>query len=156
LSEIELTIVASQLMAGHPARAIVYAVREMIYQQVFTPPPSSPQSGVRASIHDIMPWFAPAVALPIAALALRNVGEISGLPRALRKVAPSLVAGLMLASIAIGVRSEPGVFWAIGLILVSVAVVIVADGNVQLGDRRVLSTTPRPPGRFSSNTEGGS
>lgn len=156
MSDIESTIVVPQLVAGHPARAIVYAVREMIYQQVFTPPPSAPQSGLRATVNDIMPWLAPVVAIPIAVLTLRNAKRTRGLPETLRRVAPPLVAGLMLAVIAIILRSAPGIFWAIGLVLVSVAVLILADGSIQQSGRRRLNATPRPPGRFSSITETGS
>ncbi|HYJ12448.1 MAG TPA: TPM domain-containing protein [Thermomicrobiales bacterium] len=156
LSDIQSNIVVPQLTAGHPARAIVYSVREMTYQQIFTPPPTFRQGGLRASLNDIMPWLAPLIAIPLAIVALRNVQDLRGFPIALKRAALPLVGALVLTVVAIEVQSTPGIFWAIGLILVSVAVLILADRKPQPSGRRVLITTPRPPGRFTSNVEAGS
>jgi hypothetical protein len=150
LADIESNIVVPQLTAEHPARAIVYAVREMIYQQVFTPPPSSPPSGLRASLEGIMPWLAPVVAIPVAIGTLHNSKTMSGISKPFMQVAPPLVSGLVLAVAAIGVRSAPGTFWAIGLILLSIGVLTAADRQRQPSVGQAPAVNPLPPTSLTS------
>jgi hypothetical protein len=143
LAAIVSTIVVPQMVAGDPPLAIVHSMREMIYQQVFTPPPGSTPKGSRAALQGIIPWLAPALAIPVAVVTIRGAQARRGRTMALLLAVPPLGVGLLLAVAAVVGRSGPGVFWATGLMLVGVGVLIVADRELQRGQRRVLSMTPR-------------
>jgi hypothetical protein len=150
LDTIRETIVDPQLASGHHARATVYAMREMLYQIEFTPPPAAPLSDWQARLRG------PAQ-LVVPLLALLTTGSLIWRHRAGGHWIDVMVGGvvaMVLAALSVSVRSGLGIACAV---LLGTAVVVVAIARDGTGRRhredRLLTVTPRPPGSFGGATE---
>lgn len=150
IDEIVSSIMVPQLTSGQPARAIVYSIREMIYFELFTPPPTTSLDGWRANLHSILPWAAPLIAVVTAGVTARGIDNLTSIGAAAKRILPTLCMSLALGILAIAGRSAPGAFAAIGLLVAAVILAILADRSIRRNDHRPIVVSPRPPGRFSS------
>lgn len=146
LDDIRRRIMSAQLADGHPARAIVYSLREMIYLEQYVPPPAPVVTGWRAEIRPRVDILSPLAGVAgIAWLVVEGKRQ----PRAgrLALVAP-LACGLgamLLVALAVTCRSSPGVFSAIALAGVATWRSVLLDRELAAGFARTLVVTPRPP-----------
>jgi hypothetical protein len=147
LDTIRETIINPQLAEGHPARAIVYAMREMLYQQVFTPPPAQP---LESSRQEQRGGFQ-IVALVVTGLAFAAIiATADG-----RRGTIALMVGLVVAVATFGlaVVFQSGLAVACGLALLALVIALAIRRDAQPRRRldvRRLTATPRPPGTFRS------
>ena len=134
-------IAIPQIEDGHPARAIVYSIREMIYQQMFTPPPMEAISSARQKIGTILSIAAPLVTLALAGWILAWRRHASWwIPLVM-----GTAAAMLLAVLAIVSRSEIGIASALLLGLLIIWQAIRRDRWTPDGTSRRLRVTPRPP-----------
>lgn len=150
ISKITSTIVVPQLADGHPARAIVYSLREMIYLEIFTPPTATPLEGWRATLHDLLPWVAPLVAVATAWFAARGIGQVSSLADGIRHILPPLLVALLLGILAVTGRSSAGAFSAIGLLVATVLLAMRADRSLRQSNHRSRTPSSSSHGAFES------
>ena len=150
LDQIASEIVLPQLTNGHPARAIVYSLREMIYRDIFTPPPAEPLDGWRSTLHSILPWVAPVVVVATALLALRGVINVTTFGQSVFPVALTVLVALMVGVLAVLGQSAVGAFSALALVVAAVLLAMVADRAMRQQGHRTVTASPRPPGRIAS------
>lgn len=127
-------IVTGQLTQGHPARAIVYSLRKMIYLEQYVPPPPPVITGWRVGMNPMTDVLAPA--LSVAGIAWLILGRNHRVA-----VIGSGALSVVLIVLAIATRSSPGVLSA------GVLGGIAVWGTIRL-DRsreRTIVATPRPP-----------
>lgn len=150
LEQIASEIVLPQLAAGHPPRAIVYSLREMIYRDIFTAPPSAPLAGGRETLNSVLPWAAPIVAIATTVVAVRGVGQVKSFTQAALRVAAPLAMALILGVLAVAGESGVAAFAAIGLVVVAVAVAMLADRALRGQDTRTLQADLTSPGSLAN------
>lgn len=147
LSTIQGTIMATQLADGHPARAIVYSLREMLYLKEFTPPAVEGVSGWRASLGTMIAIVGPVLAIAGAILLIWSGKFTKSWGRS--AVARIVGAGCVAVAIAVlGVVSQSGLGILSAIVLGATAIwqAIRLDGRESPETNRVISVTPRPPG----------
>lgn len=149
IDEVYSAIVQPQLADGHPARAIVYPIRELMYLRTFVPPPVDEPTGWRASLQQPVSLIAPvlATAAVAATVLLARTGE--------RRWKSSLLAaavfigggGLLLL---LGVQVHSGLGIVSALVMGVCAVLIGARLDRKLStpasSARQIVVKPRPPG----------
>lgn len=143
-------IMIPQLTSGHPARAIVYSVREMIYVEMFTPPSEEPVDGWRRTLNRILAWVAPITSVAAVGIAGRKISTVDGFSKAAIRIAPLLGLALVLGVLSVASRSTAGAFSTIGLLVASVILSMLADRSIERRAERTIVVSPRPPGRFTS------
>lgn len=129
-------IVTDQLAQGHPARAIVYSLREMIYLEQYVPPPPSVVTGWRVGLNPMIDVLAPALSMVGIAWLIRGRNHRAA------AVGFGTVAVVVLG-LAVATRSSPGVLSAAFLGGIVVWGIIRVDRSRE----RTIVATPRPPGR---------
>jgi hypothetical protein len=154
IDDIVSTIVVPQLTSGHPARAIVFSIRDMIYRDLYTPPAGEPLAGRVRTMHDVITWGAPVVAIVAVGIASRRIGKVSTFRQAAVLLAPLLLGAIGLAVVAATGRSAVAAFSAIGLFGASVVMAVIIDRSLQGNGRRSVSVSPRPPGTFAARGAG--
>ncbi len=144
-------IMTDQLAQGHPARAIVYSLREMIYLEQYVPPPALEVSGWRSRVNGMVDVLGPMLAVAAVAWLIHNrrqLGDVSTL------VVPALLAmstvAVVIIVMAVVSRSAPGVLSAGLLGGVAVWLTCRLDRGWSRGRVRGLAVTPRPPGSRGS------
>lgn len=145
LDTIRETIVTPQLADGHPARAIVYALREMMYQAQFTPPAGIPLAESWQERRNTFQVVSVAVVLAAGTLAI-------AIARTRYWAISLIVAGaisLGMFALSVAFRSGLGITCSLVLVALVIGLAVWRDGaalNNVLGRR--IEATPRPPGRF--------
>lgn len=141
-------IIEPQLQAGHPARAIVYSLREMHYLQIFTPPPVEPLQGWKSAMHSIMPFAAPVLAALAAAWLVVRVQSVTNLRAAFVPLAFASGIVLVISVVSVLTHSTPGILSALMLAAVTVFLAVRIDQSRPLIGGRTLTVTPRPQGQM--------
>jgi len=145
LNDIRDQIVTDQLAQGHPARAIVYSLREIIYLEQYVPPPAPVLHGWKADVNRAIDVLAPLVSLAGTGWLIRRRSRSEGNQAAsTRDILTFGVAALVLVVLAVQTRSAPAVFAAAWLGTVAAWQATLLDRGRDC-DRTVV-TTPRPPG----------
>lgn len=150
LDDIRTRIVAVQLAFGHPARAIVYSLREMIYLEQYVPPPPPPLTGWRFDANPIVDVAGPIVAATGGAWLFWRVrshhAPVGIAPR--RTLAPialvALVVGLIVFAVA--TRSEAGALSAVVLGGLVIWHAVVWERAPSRDGPRAIKVSPRRPG----------
>lgn len=148
IESIRHDIVQAQLTEGHPARAIVYALREVIYQSVFTPPPIDPLPDWKKSANIIMIFAGPVIAIASVATILVRLRTVASVRNAALLLVGGLAVALLLAIFAVMARSWIGVLSAVVMLVAVILLAMSVDQRIQGTGHRQLQVTPRPPGRF--------
>ncbi len=138
------TIAIPQLAAGHPARAIVYSLREMIYQHMFTPPPAPAVPERNGQVQSALVLAGPVLTLLVAGL-LQPWRTRQG--RGWLVIVACVGAGTLLFGIAVLGRSEFGILGALAVLLLAVWSAVTRDSQQCGSHSRHVYATPRPPGR---------
>lgn len=143
LDDIRNRIVADQLAQGHPARAIVYSLREMIYLEHYVPPPAPVLTESKADVNRVVDVVVPLVGVAGVGWLIRGRNRSRGDQAAQTRLTVAFATlALALILLAVQTRSSPGVF-AAGLLATAVACRAVLLDR----DRyRTIVATPRPPG----------
>lgn len=143
-------IVADQLAFGHPARAIVYSLREMIYLEQYVPPPPPALSGWRTGAKPFVDILAPVFAATGTIWLLRGRKNRTTARRtrsaraAMWPVCGALTAGLIV--IAVATRSQPAVLAAIILGGLLTWHAVTRERELSLAAPRSIRFSPRRPG----------
>lgn len=147
LDDIRVRIVDDQLAKGHPARAIVYSLREMIYLEQYVPPPAPPLTGWRDGGGPVVSVFTPIIVAAsgmwlIRRRRLENTGPMRH-PATLASFATITVVVIVLAVVT---KSELGIICAgiLGGVVIWLTASSPRTGNSS--PTRRLVATPRPPG----------
>lgn len=143
-------IVQVQLTDGHPARAIVYALREMIYHDMFTPPPVEPMIGWRNTVNSVLVLAGPVIALVSIAAVFVSVRSVARFGGAVLPLVGGMAMALLLATIAMMAQSGLGVLSAVAVLVAVVVLAMSVDRRIRSSGHRQLTVTPRPPGTFTS------
>ncbi len=141
-------IVAPQLLAEHPARAVVYSLREMHYLQIFAPPPVEPLEGWRSTLHSIVPFAGPVVSAMTAAWLFVQTRGMTNLRTAIVPLALASIVALILAITSLIARAPLGILSALLLAAGVIGFAIWLDQPRSSAGGRVLTVTPRPPGQM--------
>jgi len=129
-------IVTGQLAQGHPARAIVYSLREMIYLEQYVPPLPPVITGWRVGLNSMIDVLAPALSVAGTAWLIRGRNHRV-------TVIGSGTLSVVLIVLAVATRSSPGVLSA-GVLGGAVAWEAI---RLDRSRERTIVATPRPPGR---------
>ena len=129
-------IVTEQLAQDHPARAIVYSLREMIYLEQYVPPLPPVITGWRVGLNSMIDVLAPALSVAGIAWLIRGRNHRVA-------VIGSGTLSVVLIVLAVAARSSPGVLSAGVLGGIAVWGAIRLDRSRE----RTIVATPRPPGR---------
>jgi len=143
LNDIRDRIVTDQLAQGHPARAIVYSLREMIYFEQYVPPPAPVLNRWKADVNRMADVVVPLSSVAGVGWLIRSRHRSGGGQAASTRVILALSSvALAMIVLAIQTRSSPAVLAA------ALLGTMVAWQAVRLDQDRVraIVTTPRPPG----------
>lgn len=149
IAKVFSSIVEPQLADGHPARAIVYPIRELMYLRTFVPPPVTAPEGWRDSLRQPLTVAAPVLAVVgIATMVLlgRQPRPVWKLPL----VAAVVMFGGAIVLLLLAVQTQSGLAVASALVLGACAVVIGSKLDRTLttpaSTARMINASPRPPG----------
>ncbi len=147
LDRIRDQIMTYQLAQGHPARAIVYSLREMIYLEQYVPPPAPEVAGWRSGVNGMVDILGPITGVAAMVWLIhsrrRPVGASS--PPGVTLMAASVLA-VVIVVMAVVTRSPLGV--VAGALPGGMAVWIASrlDRDTVRGRMRDIDVMPRPPG----------
>jgi len=143
-------VMADQLAAGHPARAIVYSLREMIYQEQYVPPPAPPVTGWQADARPLVATLAPVLAVTGCLwLAFDDKRQPAQRTLSWPPLAICGLVALVLVGLSITTRSSIGVASAILLGGTTMWRWIQIDRQSLDGSVRSIVVTPRSPGALT-------
>lgn len=146
MADIRQSVMVHQIAEGHPARAIVYSLREMIYLEQYVPPPAPVVSGWRATMQPVVDILAPVLAVTVIAVSIRASapGDRASSNLPVSSIALILVStGLVL--LAIATRSSIGVVCAHLAGAFTIWQAIRLDRHLEPARMRTVAATPRPP-----------
>lgn len=147
LQEVRQTVLAPQLEAGNPARAIVYSLREMIYLRLYIPPAVTPVEGATETLQRVLDVVGPIVALVAGAwLVRRQSTRMSWKPISLTPLVAAGLMAMLVALLSVLSQSTIGVFSALALGLVAIWRAIQIDSRRYSILERPVTVAPRIPG----------
>jgi hypothetical protein len=144
IADLANTIIAVQLEDGHPARAIVYSLREFIYLEQYVPPAATPLTGWRDALHQAAPVLVPVVLLATVTWIVTGRRRRNPVPIWRELIVLSAVGGA-IATIGVLSRNSFAVFTALAIGAWVLARLIQLDGRSWSPSRRTIAATPRPP-----------
>jgi len=144
IADVQRIIVMPQLESGHPARAIVYSLRQMIYLEQYVPPAVEPLAGWRHGMQRVLAFLGPVLAMFAMAWILAIPWRGQPDTRLRQLIAAGAIA-VVLAAAALLARSAPTAIATVALALVVTWGFVRHDGQGVPDRRRTIVATPRPP-----------
>lgn len=115
------TSVSSLVEQEHPFEAMVYLMRETRYTGIYAPPPPAPLEGSAKTLHAVLTWAAPVVAIGAGMLLIARTATYWRMRPAARHVADTIgivIAGaVVLWALSVYGQSRVGVVSALAMLL---------------------------------------
>ena len=147
LQEVRDMVLAPQLEAGNPARAIIYSLREVIYLRLYVPPAVVTVAGGMATLRRVLNVVSPVIAVVAGVWLVRR--QSSGPHWEPASRTPLVAAGLaatVIALLSTPSQSAIGLFSALAIGLVAIWRAIQIDSRISPIVGRRVTVAPRVPG----------
>lgn len=115
------TSVSSLVEQEHPFEAVIYLMRETRYTGIYAPPPPAPLEGPAKSLHAVLDWAAPVVAVAAGVLLVARTSvfwRTRPTPRQIGIITGVVLAGaILLWALSVFAQSRTGVVSSLAMLI---------------------------------------